>query len=77
MIIHRRASRIGNRTANCSQSRFLKPADRFAFDTTTAGDGSSYLRVVYPVLGEVGFPRGAGGKLRVTVDMYLYPLSNP
>ncbi len=66
-----------NRKTGVTPALFLRPADRLAFDTTTASDGSSYLRVLYPVLGEVGFPRGSDGKLRVTVDVYLYPLSNP
>jgi hypothetical protein len=55
---------------------FLRPADRNAFDTTGAGGGAGYLRVYYPVLGEIDFPRD-NGLLQVTLDIYLYPLAAP
>lgn len=67
-----------NRKSGATTAMFLRPAERNAFDTTyVAADSSSYLRVLYPVFGEVGFPKGTDGKLHVTVDVYLYPLSNP
>lgn len=51
----------------------LQGASRAAFDTATISN-SSYRRVAYPVFGEIDFKRGGDGKLRVGLDLYLYPL---
>ena len=65
-----------NRVTGVTPALFLRPADHNAFDTAVASDGSSYLHVSYPVLGEIGFPRDASGKIYITVDLYLYPLGS-
>ncbi len=52
----------------------LQGARRAAFDTSTTESGSTYRRVPYPVFGEVDFKRDGDGKLRVGLDLYLYPL---
>jgi hypothetical protein len=49
---------------------FLIPSDRNAYDT------AGFARIPYPVLGEIGFPR-EGGSLRVTLDLFLFPLRSP
>ncbi|HAO99022.1 MAG TPA: hypothetical protein DCQ83_03140 [Fibrobacteres bacterium] len=61
-----------NRVGGAKPEMFLKPAERMAFDTAQTSTGS-YLRVYYPVLGDIDFPR-ENGKLYVNVDVYLYPL---
>lgn len=64
-----------NRTSSASTAPdlYLRGIERLAFDTT-AVNGSTYNRVTFPVMGEVEFPRGADGKVRVNLDLYLYPL---
>ena len=52
---------------------YLQSVRRAAFDTSTISS-STYRRVEYPVFGEIDFKRGAGGKLYVGLDLYLYPL---
>jgi hypothetical protein len=51
----------------------LQSVRRAAYDTSTIS-GSSYRPVQYPVFGEIDFKRGAGGKVYVGLDLYLYPL---
>jgi hypothetical protein len=52
---------------------YLQSVRRAAYDTSTISS-STYRRVEYPVFGEIDFKRGAGGKLYVGLDLYLYPL---
>jgi hypothetical protein len=52
---------------------YLRNVERSTFDTSTVG-GNSYNRVPFPTMGEVGLPRASDGKLRVGLDIYLYPL---
>jgi hypothetical protein len=52
---------------------FLRSVERAVFDTTTI-KGSTYLRVGYPVFGELDFKRSGNGRLEVGLDLYLYPL---
>ena len=54
---------------------FLRGVDRPAYDTSTV-NGKTYNRVPFPVMGEVGIPRDPDGKLRVGLDIYLYPLED-
>jgi hypothetical protein len=66
-----------NRASGAAPDLFLRPLDNHAFDSTaviTSTDTSSYRLVSFPVLGDIKFPRDHNGKLRVTVDIYLYPL---
>jgi hypothetical protein len=51
---------------------YVRGVDRATYDTTTY-DGASYRRVPFPTFGEVVFPR-QGGKVKVGLDIYLYPL---
>jgi hypothetical protein len=51
----------------------LQSVRRAAFDTAEVA-GLTYRTVGYPVFGEIDFKRGAGGKVHVGLDLYLYPL---
>jgi hypothetical protein len=74
--VTRGLGQILNRNASSSivPDIYLRGVDRPAYDTATTVDGTSYNKVTYPVMGEVGLPRGTDGKLRVGLDIYLYPL---
>ena len=52
---------------------YLQTVRRAAYDTSTISS-STYRRVEYPVFGEIDFKRGAGNKIYVGLDLYLYPL---
>jgi hypothetical protein len=64
-----------NRTsaASITPDIYLRGVDRPAYDTATV-NGNTYNRVNFPVMGEVGLPRGTDGKLKAGLDIYLYPL---
>jgi len=51
----------------------LRSVERAAYDTS-AVRGSTYLRVVYPLSGEIDFKRAGDGRLKVGLELYLYPL---
>jgi hypothetical protein len=53
---------------------YLRHVERSVFDTAASSTGSTYNRISFPVMGEVGLPRASDGKLRVGLDVYLYPL---
>ena len=65
-----------NRRTGVTSDLFLKPVDHNAYDTTVASNGTSYLQVSYPVLGEISFPHDVNGRMYITVDVYLYPLGS-
>jgi hypothetical protein len=52
---------------------FLRTVDRDAFDTSLVSN-LTYRRVVQPAFGEIDFKRAGDGKLKVGIDLYLYPL---
>jgi hypothetical protein len=62
-----------NASASTAPDLYLRGVERQSYDTSAVA-GSTYNRVTFPVMGEVEFPRGADGKVRVNLDLYLYPL---
>jgi hypothetical protein len=52
---------------------FLRTVDRDAFDTSLVSN-LTYRRVVQPAFGEIDFKRAGDGRLKVGIDLYLYPL---
>ncbi len=59
--------------SSVSPDMYLRSVDRAIFDTASV-NSLTYRRVVQPAFGEIDFKRGGDGKLKVGLELYLYPL---